>query len=179
MIQPCGPPLNAKTRRTIAAKIAMSHVHFADINPGTTHRHLGSYRVFSLAEDPSKLRDIASLYINFGFGQPVQAPVVETLPSEKEWKASLINSAVELGILIFQTATLNPLKYPYTAQGLELAGETILERYMSRLERECGLFIREVVEICFVNSYRSKSSRLEERIVAEVASALDYFTKHE
>ena len=88
MIQPCGPPLNAKTRRTIAAKIAMSHVHFADINPGTTHRHLGSYRVFSLAEDPSKLRDIASLYINFGFGQPVQAPVVETLPSEKEWKAS-------------------------------------------------------------------------------------------
>ncbi|KAI0431245.1 hypothetical protein F5Y09DRAFT_305546 [Xylaria sp. FL1042] len=185
IIQPDGRLLHAKTRRAISAKIAMAHVHFSDINSGTVHRHLGSYQVFPLAEDPTqpqdwKPKEIASLYVNFGFGQPVQAPVVEKLPSDKDWSASLIDSAVELGVLIFQTAALKPLEYPHTAQGLDLAREKIIEKYLGELERQCGLFIREVVQICFINSYQSQNNRWEEeRILAEVASALDHYTNNE
>lgn len=185
IIQAEGEPLHPKTRRAIVAKIAMAHVHFSDINSGTVHRHLGSYQIFPLAEDPTqtqgwKPKEIASLYVNFGFGQPFEAPAVEKLPSSKDWNASLIDSAVELGVLIFQTAALRPLEYPHTAQGLDSAREKIIERHLGELEKRCGLFIRELVQICFINSYQSQNTRWEEeRILAEVASALDHYTNNE
>ncbi|KAF2972722.1 hypothetical protein GQX73_g859 [Xylaria multiplex] len=169
-----------KTRRAIAAKVAMAHVHFSDINSGTVHRHLGSYQVFPLAQDPTqpqnwKPKEITSLYVNFGFGQELQGLVVEKLPSDNDWNASLIDSAVELGILIFQIMALKRLEYPHTAQGLDLARAEIKDGHLDELERECGLFIREIVETCFIESYQDQNEDGKvERILAEVAAALDY-----
>ncbi|KAF4974112.1 hypothetical protein FZEAL_8950 [Fusarium zealandicum] len=166
--------LREKERICLAADIAQSFVHFMTINMGKPRGLSSNYHLFGQASpDPATgnwtPELLSSLWVEFGFGISL-ASKSSKFRSKAQYREGRIRAPLELGILIYQIASGVVLDYTATADSLEKARDDT-KSGLKAVEEFCGLYMREIVEVCL----KDPGNGIEEKdIVAEVASALSY-----
>ncbi|KFY38571.1 hypothetical protein V494_04315 [Pseudogymnoascus sp. VKM F-4513 (FW-928)] len=171
-----------RQRVYLAAKIAIAHLHFANVNRGFACRQLKNYHYFrQIGDSPHDWTiPFASIpWLDYGFGSPVVNTGKIRLNAPAQEVSAKINSAIELGVLLYQIMGSTKKQYSNVSEFI-VAGQEAAS-LLDKVSRLCGLPVMEIVETCFQacppDERISKGQDTAFVVIEEVAAALVHLAK--